>query len=149
MEYDKTVTIPSATGVNLPVDTEIPDIETNSQSTFSVNNTHKDLIEQVLLSEAKLTITSPTDGDFTFMKSITIYMSAEGLNEVKVAWKDPIPTDTGNTLVLETSDVDLKDFIKKDSFNYRVNTVIRKVITSDYTINIHSKFFVDAKILGQ
>lgn len=149
MVFDKTITIPAATGVNLPVNTEIPDVETNSESTFAVNNTNKNLIEEVLLKESKLTITAPTDGDFTFLKSITIYMYANDLAEVKVAWQDTIPANVGNTLTLKTTDADLKEFILKDSFNYRVNTVIRKVITSDYSIDLHSVFLVDAKILGQ
>jgi hypothetical protein len=149
MFFDKTITIPSASGVNLPINTEIPDIETNSKSTFSVNNTHKDLIEEVLLKETKLTITSPTDGDFTFLKSITFYMFADNLDEVRVAWQDTIPANSGNTLSLKTTDVNLKEFIMKDSFSYRVNMVIRKVITTDYSIEMHAVFFVDAKILGQ
>jgi hypothetical protein len=149
MVYDKTITIPTATGVNLPVNTEIPDIETNSESTFAVNNTHKDLIEAVLLKESKLTVTVPSDGDFTLLRSISIYMYADNLAEVKIAWQDTIPANIGNILTLKTSDTNLKEFIMKDSFNFRVNTVIRKVITSDYTINMHSVFFVDAKILGQ
>jgi hypothetical protein len=149
MVYDKTITIPSASGVNLPINTEIPDIETNSESTFAVNNTHKDLIEEVLLKESKLTITAPANGDFTFLKSISIYMYADNLAEVKVAWQDTIPANVGNILTLKTTDANLKEFILKDSFNFRVNTVIRKVITSDYSINMHSEFFVDAKILGQ
>jgi hypothetical protein len=149
MVFDKTITIPSATGVNLPVNTEIPDVETNSESTFAVNNTHKDLIEEVLLKESKLTITTPANGDFTFLRSISIYMYADNLAEVKVAWQDTIPANVGNILTLKRTDANLKEFILKDSFNFRINTVIRKVITSDYSINMHSVFFVDAKILGQ
>jgi hypothetical protein len=149
MVFDKTITIPEATGINLPIDTEIPDVETNSESTFAVNNTQKNLIEEVLLKESKLTVTAPDNGDLSFLKSISIYMFADNLAEVKVAWKDTIPTDIGKTLELETTTADLKEFILKDSFNYRVNTVIRKVISSDYSIDMHSVFFVDAKILGQ
>jgi hypothetical protein len=148
MVFDETVTIPSATGVDLPADTKIPDIETNSESTFSAHNTHKDLIEEVVLKESKLTITAPGNGDFTFLKSITIYMSADSLEEVKVAWQDTIPANSGNTLTLKTTNVNLKEFILKDSFSFRVNTVIQKVITSDYSIDMHTVFFVDAKILG-
>jgi hypothetical protein len=149
MEYNQTVTIPAAIDINLPVNTEIPDVETNSEATFSVNNTHKDLIEEVLLSKLELAITAPTDGDFTFLKSIAIYMSADSLDEIKIAWQDSIPSNCGDSLILETTNADLKDYIMKDSFDYRVNTVVQKIITSDYTINMHSVFYVDAKILGQ
>ena len=147
--FDKTITLPLVKGVDLPVNTEIPDVETNSESTFAVENTHKGMIEAVLLKESKLTITAPTNGDFSFLKSITIYMSANNLDEVRVAWQDTIPANIGNILTLKTTDADLKEFILKDSINYRVNSVIHKVIASDYSINMHSVFFVDEKILGQ
>ncbi|HPS13880.1 MAG TPA: hypothetical protein PLB87_11425 [Prolixibacteraceae bacterium] len=149
MVYNDTLSLPSSSGINLPVDTQIPDVETNSESTFSINNTHKDLIEEILLKEMTLTVTTPSNGNFTFLKSIAIYMSADGLDEVKVAWQDSIPADCGNTLTLKTSDADLKAYIQKDKFKYRMNTVVQKVISSDYQIAMHSVFFVDAKILGQ
>jgi hypothetical protein len=147
--FDKTITLPSVKGVNLPANTEIPDVETNSKSTFAVDNTHKGMIEAVLLKESKLTITTPENGNFTFLKSITIYMSANNLDEVKVAWQDTIPANIGNVLTLKTTDADLKAFMLNDSISYRVNSVIHKVITTDYSINMHSVFLVDEKILGQ
>jgi hypothetical protein len=147
--FDKTITLPSVKGVDLPVNTEIPDVETNSKSTFAVENANKGTIEAVLLKVSELTISTPTNGNFSFLKSITIYMSADNLSEVKVAWQDTIPGDSGNTLTLKTTDADLKEYILKDSINYRVNSVIHKVINSDYSINMHSVFLVDEKILGQ
>jgi hypothetical protein len=149
MEYDQTVTIPAIADINLPLDTEIPDIESNSESTLSVNNSNKNLAEEVLLKEFKLTVDSPTDGNFSFLKSIAVYLSSDSLEEVKVAWQDSIPDDCGNTLTLTTTDADLKAYILKDSFNFRINTVIDRVITSEYKIDMHSVFFVDTKILGQ
>jgi len=65
-----------------------------------------------------------------------------------VAWLDEIPADPGATLELETSNTDLKEYIKKDSFSLRAATVTDELITSDHHVDIHSVFFVDAKILG-
>lgn len=149
LEYNKTFTIPSVSGANLPENTEIPAIENNSTITCAVDNTHDGLIESAVLNKVKLTITSPSDGDFTFLNSIAIYMVADSLEEIKVAWQDSIPDDCGSSLSLNTTEENLKDYIVKDSFDIRVQTVVHKVITSDYTINLNSVFAVDAKILGQ
>lgn len=148
MEFNETVVIPSTIGVNLPFNILTPNIETNSESTFAVNDTRKDLIEEITLKTLNLTLTSPSNADFSFLTSIIVYISAEDLPEIKVAWKDRIPDDIGNVLDLELSDVDLKEYIQKDEFDIRLNTTTNKLLLSDHSINLHSVFFVDAKILG-
>ena len=149
MEYTESVTIPSSAGIDLPFNVFTPDVQTNSESTFDVNDTRKDLIEEILLNQLDLTLSSPSNADFSFLKSIEIYLSADGLSEIKVAWKDDIPNNVGKYIELETSSKDLKEYIKKDEFKLRVNTVTDELLATDHEIDIHSVFFVDAKILGQ
>jgi len=55
----------------------------------------------------------------------------------------------GQYLELETSGEDIKEFIKKDEFKLRVNTVTDEALASDHHIDIYSIFHVDAEILGQ
>lgn len=148
MSYAQTVVIPSSTGVNLPFNIFTPDMTTNSESTFEVNNTRKDLIQEIKLTKLDLLITSPSNGNFQFLKSVEIYISASGLQEVMIAKKDNIPSDIGNYINLDCLNSDLKEYIKKDQFKLRLNTVTDQIITSDYEIALNSKFLVDAKILG-
>jgi len=148
MEYDETIVIPSSTGINLPFNLFTPDIQSDSESEFAVNDTRKDLIEEIVLKQLDLTLTSPSNGDFGFLKSIKIYITAEGLSEVEIAWKDDIPSDVGNTLALETTHLDLKAYIKKDAFSLKVSTVTDEILTSDHHIDMHAVFFVDAELLG-
>ena len=148
LKYDESIVIPSTTGVNLPFDLFTPDIETNSESSFAVNDTRKDLIEEITLSQMELVVTSPVDEDFSFLESVSIFISANGLDEVKIAWKDEISIETGNKLILDTSNQDLKEYINQDNFKLRINTVTDEILTSDYHIDIHNVFHVDANILG-
>jgi hypothetical protein len=148
MEYNVTVVIPSSTGINLPINLFSPDVTTNSESTFAVNDTRKDLIEEIKLTKLNLTHTSPPNGNLGFLKSIEIFISAEGLSEVKVAWKENIPASVDKYLELETTVADLKEFIKKDEFAFRLRTVTDEFLTSDQYIDVHAVFFVDAKVLG-
>lgn len=149
MEYTETFTIPSSTGVNLPFNFASPDVETNSTSEFAINDTRKELIEEIQLTDLDLKITSPSNGDFSFLKSAEIYISADGLSEAKVAFINSIPANVGNTLTLETTQADLQEYIKKDTFDLRLKVVTDEIITSDYDIETHAVFYVDAKILGQ
>lgn len=149
MDYDMSVVIPSSTLINLPINISTPDIESNSESAFSVNDTRKEMIEEIVLRQLKLTLTDPPEEDFSFLESLSIYISAEGLTETEIAWMDPVPADANNVLDLETSDADLKEYIKKDRFSLRLNTVTDEAMTVDHHIDIHAVFFVDAKVLGQ
>lgn len=149
MTFEQSCTIPKSSSINLPFNVFTPDVETNSEATFSVENTRKDLVEKILLESLKLSITSPDGKNFSFLKSISIYLSAEGIPETKIAWKDNINKNPGSPVTLELSGDDLKEFIKKDRFSLRLNTVTDEFLTSDYEIKVTSVFFVDAKVLGQ
>ena len=147
MEYSETVVVPSFIGINLPFNILTPNITTNSESTFEVNDTRKDLIEKAVLTGLDLTLTSPEKADFNFLNSIEVYISAEGLEEVTIAWQSDIPDDT-KSLTLDVTGVDLQEYIKKDSLSLRLRTKTGKLLTSEHTIAVHCVFFIDAKILG-
>ncbi|WP_086475865.1 hypothetical protein [Arenibacter amylolyticus] len=148
MDYKQRVVIPASAGMDLPFDVFTPKTETNSSSEFAVNDTRKDLIEEIVLRKLTLSIISPEGEDFSFLESITVFMSAEDLPEIKIAWNDEVSATVGGVLELEVSDDDLKEYIKKDSYSLRVNTVTDELLKSDHEIEIASIFFVDAKILG-
>jgi hypothetical protein len=148
IEYNETVVIPSFTGINLPINIFTPDVKSNSESTFAVNDTRKDLVKEIKLIKLNLTLTSPSNGNFGFLKSIEIFISADGLSEKKIAWKENIPTNVDKFIELETTKTDLKEFIKQDEFKLRLNIIVDELLTSDHYIDVHSIFLVDAKILG-
>ncbi|MEX1002885.1 MAG: hypothetical protein WDZ35_12280 [Crocinitomicaceae bacterium] len=148
MDYEETFVIPSSVGVDLPFNVTSPDIESNSESTFAINDTRKDKIEQIKLKELNLTVTQPQNGDFSFLNEIHIFLNADGLDEIKVAWKENIPDSVGDYIELDLSDEDLQEYIKKDEFDIRLNTVTDEVITSDHHIKMESVFFVDAKLIN-
>jgi len=103
LKYNETIIIPSSFGINLPVNIFTPDIESNSESEFKINNTRKDLIEEINLTSLKLIISSPSNADFGFLQSVNLYLNAEELPETKIAWKNEIPDDIGNELELEVT----------------------------------------------
>lgn len=149
MDYNESVTIPSSSPLNLPFNIITPDVKSNSESTFAVNDTRKDLVEEIKLTKLIISITSPTDGNFNFLKSVSIYLNADGLSETKIAYKDNIENNSTKSLQLSVVGTDLKEFIKKDNFTIKLSTVTDELITTDYKVNVYCLFHVDAKILGQ
>ena len=148
MDYKEEMTIPATLGIDLPIDIWTPDIPTNSTSTFESNNTHKDLIEQIVLKKMEMTIKDPSSSTWDFLKKIEIYIEADGLDDKKIGWLDNIPQIGLKSINLEVSTEDLKEYIKKDEYKLRTKTVTRQLISRDTKVEVSSTFFVDAQILG-
>ncbi len=148
LEYTSSVTIPATFGVDLPIDIWTPNIPSNSEEEFESNNTAKNLIEKVVLTALSMEIKSPETSSFDFLKTIEIYIEADGLEEKRVAWLTDIPQTGLKYIELETSVDDLQEFIKKDNYKLRTKTITRQFISHDTEVEIKNSFFVDAKILG-
>jgi hypothetical protein len=147
LKYEASFTIPQTALVNVPIDLTSPEVTTNTEEEFAVHNTQKDLIESIKLKTLILEIETP-DYDFSFLKSVEIYLKAEGLPEIKIAEKLLISDDIGNQLKLDVADTELSEYLKKDKISMRAKTVTDEQLTQDLRVKIYSVFHVDAKILG-
>lgn len=147
VEYTQEVTVQSSVGINLPFNISTPPVPSGSEAKFKNENTRKDLIKHIYIEDLQMKITSPTNGDFSFLEDISIYLVAEGEGESKIAWKEPVPNSAGNSIVLNVSAEDLQRFIVKDEFSLKVNITTDEVLAQDHTFEIFSKFDVSAKLI--
>jgi len=148
IEYTQEVKVESNGGVNLPFNIGTPPVQTNTTSKFENENTAKNLIEEIYIEEVKITLTAPDNSDFSFLENITIYINADGKDEKKIAWKNPVPSNTGVVLTLDISNVDLQEYIVQDEFSLRINVTTDEIITSDHYFEIYTRFYVNAKLLN-
>ncbi|MBI1308159.1 MAG: hypothetical protein GC181_16275 [Bacteroidetes bacterium] len=148
LEYTTSFTIPATAGINLPFDVLTPDVETNAEESFKANDTRKDLITQILLTKLTLSIKSPPDGDFSFLKSAKVIIKADGHDDKEVAVINDVPNNGSRSLDLECTGADLAPYIKEDNFSLKVTTVTDEILSKDYTIEVYSKFQVEGKLLG-
>lgn len=147
MEYNSQATIPSTTPVDLPFDVTTPDQTTNSSYKFEVNDTRKENIKKITLTELRISIIAPEGETFSFLKDMSVYISADGLSEKLVAYKYDINNSIGAVLNCDVTNEDLQAYIKADSFVIRLETVTDEVISNDIDVNIYTDFFVDAKLI--
>ena len=148
MAYTSEVKIPSSTGINLPFNIITPDVKTNTEATFEKYDTNEDLVEEIILSSMELELTEPSGADFSFLESIEVWIQADGLSDLKIAWDDQVSASVGSILVLNTSETDLKEYIFKDTYKLKVVTVTDELLANDHYIDVNTVFHVDAKILG-
>lgn len=148
MTFDESFTLPA---IPLIIDEPIPfyyTVSTNIDEVLPANNTTKDLIEEVRLSEASFKIVSPTGGTFSFLKSVSFYISAEGLEEVLIASNMQISETIGGELILDIEDQDLTAYLKKDEITVKLEIATDEPTEEEMDLLIHMVFSVDAKLLG-
>lgn len=141
------ISIPATTIVNTPFTIATPDITSNASEEFENNGASVDNVKSVSISEMKLTITSPDGQTFNFMKSIEIYMSADGLDDVLIAQKSNMGNDDLTVLDLEVTNADFSDHIKKDKYKLTVSLTTDEILTQKVDITSDLTFKVTAKVL--
>lgn len=120
-----------------------PEVTTNSSSTFENNNTRADLVKDVKITQLKVSITNPNGKNFSFLKSIILYISTDANDEIELAQLDNINSTT-NTLDLICTTAKLDKYVKASSYKIRTQAVIKETITEDITVNAAMKFRVTA-----
>lgn len=149
MPFTQSVTIQKNLVVaNIPIDITTPGIETKSADFFTKNNIKTDLIDKITLRKMELSITTPTTGNFKFLKTINISILSDSLPEIKIASLTEIPISAGDTLDLTVDPTDLKQYIIKDKIKLKITITAKETITSDYTIDLKPTFLIDLKVLG-
>ncbi len=80
IEYNYIFTLPAFGGINLDsLNIESSDLENNTESTFEINNTRKDLVERATLQKFNVTIIEPANGNFRFLNKIDIFLNEGNL----------------------------------------------------------------------
>jgi hypothetical protein len=138
-----TITVPSNSPFNLPVELATPDVTTNSSQKFANNNTEASLVKDVKLQELTLSIQSPAGKTFSFLKSIQLYISTTQSNEILLASLDNIPTNV-TTITLTPTQEKLDVYAKSSSYKLRTSIITRETLTQDVDLKADLKFKVTA-----
>ncbi|WP_343697393.1 hypothetical protein [Flavobacterium sp.] len=140
---DASIKIKSTSPLNLPTEIITPEVTTNSSAEFENNKTKASLVKDVKIRSLKLTISDPSDKNFTFLKSIHLYISTTDSNEIELAYQDNINTSS-NAIDLICTDKKLDQYIKADKYKIRTQVTLKETLTQDVTVKADMKFKVTA-----
>jgi len=129
--------------IDIPTELPTPDVTTNSENEFAQNNTKVELVKEIILKDLTLTITSPNDETFSFLKSIEIYISADGEDEMKLAWNKDVQSNA-KSIALKTTSAALDKYVKKDKYKLRTKVTTKKALLKRVDIKIDFSFQVTA-----
>jgi hypothetical protein len=120
--------------------------ESNSEQQYSLNDTRKDLIEEVFVQSFLLEVVSPSTEDLSFLNSARFHIDSDGLAEMLVAEKDPVPNDVGQDLLFDVMAVNLAPYLRADAFNIRSQFVTDESRNNNITLRGSIRFAVKAKV---
>lgn len=147
LDYKYTIVYPANLPVGTPLTIASPAIETNVEQELQKAGSSSKMIESVKLNTLRITLTEPQGQDFSFLQSVEVFISTEGMPEVRVAHRENIP-NYSTQLLLETDDVELKEYLKAETITLRIAGRQDEILTRNINTEIYAKFFVDAKVLG-
>jgi hypothetical protein len=137
------LTIASGSPLNLPIELATPDVATNSSQKFENNNTKAELVKDIRLKTLNLEITDPVDKTFNFLKSIEIYISTNGNNEILLAHLYDIPQDV-NTIELIPTSEKLDIYVKSSTYQLRTKIITQETLSQEVDLTGGVTFKVTA-----
>ena len=136
--FPYTANVLISTGV--PADKEVSSTATasNVQTWFGGNNDAK--IKDVRISDAKISVVSPSGGNLSALKTVKVYVSSNGTGEKLVASRSNISSNAGS-LNLDLNDTGFLDSVVKSS-GLTVRTVyeLKNQTSSDMNLKIALNF---------
>ena len=136
--FPYTANVLVSTGV--PANQEVSSSTTasNVQSWFGGNNNAQ--IKDVRISDAKVTVVSPSNGSLSDFKSFKVYISSDGSAEKLVASRSDF-SNSGNSLNLDIKDSGYLDNVVKSN-NLKLRTVyeLKNTASSDMNLRISLNF---------
>ena len=155
--YTAQVAIPPLTvdtaGIILPpggLSVGLPSVSfpTNSAEVIAANNTAANMILNVYLKSLKLHLSVPATQTFNFLDSVKLYISADGMPEVLVAYLYDVPKGQSTIDLISNTNINLKDYFVKTTMTYRLQVHINALPASNSQMDIGSVFHLLANPLN-
>lgn len=118
-------------------------VTTNSEETFRNNKTRAELVKDVTLNRLSLTVAEPEDKDFNFLKSIEIYVSSEGKEEIRIAYLEDVPQHA-KSIELKSTNAKLDEYLKEDTYTIRTQAELAQPVSQNIKIKAAMQFKVTA-----
>lgn len=137
--FPYTTNVLVSTGV--PADKEVSSTSTASNVQTWVGGNNNAQIKDVRISDAKISVVSPSDGTLSALKSIKVYISSNGTGERLVASRTNISTNSSSlNLDLNNDNGFLDNVVKSTGVTVRTVYELKNQTTSDMNLRVALNF---------
>jgi hypothetical protein len=139
-------TIPQATNLPLPGNIATAPVQTSSEFDFSNDKKSTRYVDEVVTQSLRMSVIAPENQNFNFLNKIKIYISAPGLTETLVGYKDVVPENV-SSFDLDMTHARVDQYLRTETYTLRVEAVTDEITTREIKIKTDMVFRVRAKVL--
>lgn len=137
--FPYTANVLVSTGV--PANKEVSSTATASNVQTWVGGNNNAQIKDVRISDAKISVVSPSGGALNALKSVKVYISSNGTNEKLVASRSDISTNSSSlNLDLNNDGGFLDSIVKSTGLTVRTVYELKNQTTSDMNLKVSLNF---------
>ncbi|SDM30749.1 hypothetical protein [Chryseobacterium taihuense] len=137
--FPYTTNVLISTGV--PANKEVSSTSTASNVQTWVGGDNNAQIKDVRISEAKISVVSPTRGNLSALKSVKVYISSTGTSERLVASRNDISTNSSSlNLDLNNETGFLDSIVKSSGLSVRTVYELKNQTSSDMNVKVALNF---------
>lgn len=150
--YEQTVDVPNGgyeMGSTLPpggvwISYPTYPVVTGIDTMLDKYNAQANKVVRVTLLLSSLQIVVPPDLTFNYLDSFQLFISATGLPEQMIAYHYNVPKSVRMFDLQKVTDLNLRDYITKDTVYFRINTHINTPTPPDEKIKVKTLFHIQA-----
>lgn len=136
--FPYTANVLVSTGVDANKEVSSTSTANNVQTWFGGNNNA--LIKDVRISDAKISVVSPSGGNLSALKSVKVYISSNGSNEKLVASRSDISTTSTSVNLDLNSSGYLDEIVKSSGLTVRTVYELKNQTSSDMNLKVALNF---------
>jgi hypothetical protein len=145
--FNESFSVPALTLAGATDTFSTPSIPNDLDSLMKANNTSANLVQSVKLQAMTLTITAPAGQNFSYLKSVQVFILTDSLPAVEIANQYTI-SGTSDTLNMNADNAQLKPYLLSSNFQIKFLVTNNQATTAAQTVNAYLRFQFVANILA-
>lgn len=139
MQYDRDFAIPPGS-TPLVVHHFKMDIPSAYQQYLSAHKLQDADVRAIVASQASLTSLDNVDLSFIEQMYIRVYKDDSPSDFIEIAWRQPVPGDTGQTLGLVPNEPNVKEYLIEQRFKVDVGMMLRRTTQEEIPVRMRLQF---------
>jgi hypothetical protein len=140
-------TFPATMGIELPIQLELPTLQTNISQTLEQQGTSSDKVKSIKLNSFVMVVESPEGATFQPFEEIIFYIKSETEPKIEFASAKNIPQSVGNMLEFVSTNASLDKYILGDSFGLEISAKLRQALNQSMNVKSTMEFQATASPL--
>jgi len=116
---------------------------------FEDYKTSTDLIDKATIKNIELQIANPQNADFDFLTDIELYIEADNLPKIRIAWRNNMQNDQLQSFNPEYLPDNLSEYIKNNHLKMSLVLLTDEVLQQPVQFKVKTGFYIDAELIGK